>query len=814
MNPSERDTRQPSFLSARFSAQIIIVLLSAIILITGISFFVISASVVKKEDEDVLEGIVQVKRTLNNAIEQLDIANKSEADWTGMYEFARGAEHTDVADSLGPDTLRELTVDFALVYGQDGTLRQAFVADSTSSASLKIPNELVSWNPMKVRALISGQLENERGIVMLPDGPFIISMRPIRKSDLSGPPAGVLLMATQLDRTRIEGMRSLSDQRFDILPVYGDSASPGTFLLVVKALQTDVPVKTILSRDSMSADDVLLDADGFPDMVIRILQARPVYQEGMRSILWLLAGTALVALIALAILRIMIGRARTMYRLQSETERLYRSLMEASPYAITLIGLDGKIALANRQAADLAGYGEPSELIGLRAATLVAKEDLHVLRKHTERVLEGGISPYQRITIRKRDGVEFAGEGVIARVADENDRTAYILSMTRNASERIAREEENQRLFAETRERLDQLEGLRTIDKAIVWSFDLDYILAIILEQTCARLGMDAADILLYEESTQSLVFGAKTGFISEALSHTRLKAGEGFAGKVLRDRMGVFTVADLTTESEGFSRSPAFAGEGFVFYAGVSLIVKGEAKGVLEVFKRSRFIPGVNWEFFLEALAGQAAIALDNTALFNGMHKANQELRDAYEATIEGWASALEFRDSETEGHSRRVAEMSLRLAEVYGISGMELDDLRHGALLHDIGKIGVPDAILQKPGKLTAEEFEVMKQHPDIARNLLSRIPFLQGAIDIPYCHHERWDGSGYPRGLMGERIPFSARLFAVVDVWDALRSDRPYRKAWTDEAVFDHIEKGSGSHFDPKVVEAFLKLRSRAG
>ncbi len=354
-----------------------------------------------------------------------------------------------------------------------------------------------------------------------------------------------------------------------------------------------------------------------------------------------------------------------------------------------------------------------------------------------------------------------------------------------------------------------ELESLHTIDLAIASSVDLEEVLPVVLKQAIDRLGVDAADILLMDESGECLTFGARTGFRTEALIHTRLKAGEGFAGRAL-ESAGPVIVADLTKRAEGFSRSPAFSGEEFVFYAGRRLTVKGRIEGVLELYSRRSFVHTSSWELYFETLAGQAAVALDNSRLFQGLRLANEELREANEAAIEGWAEALELRDQETEGHSRRVTSMTLDLAARFGISGAALEQVRNGALLHDIGKMGIPDSILLKPGPLTDEEFTIMKKHPEIALDLLSRLKFLDHALDIPYGHHEKWDGSGYPRRPAGTAIPLPARIFAIIDVWDALRSDRPYRKSWTEERVLEHVLGLSGSHFDPAVVEAFVAMQ----
>ncbi len=190
-------------------------------------------------------------------------------------------------------------------------------------------------------------------------------------------------------------------------------------------------------------------------------------------------------------------------------------------------------------------------------------------------------------------------------------------------------------------------------------------------------------------------------------------------------------------------------------------------------------------------------------------IEEAHTQLLAAYDATIEGWSRAMDLRDKETEGHTQRVTELTLRLCNMLGMDHESLLHVRRGALLHDIGKLGVPDSILNKNGSLTTEEWEIMKKHTVYAYEMISPIEYLHPALDIPYCHHEKWDGSGYPRGLKGEEIPLVARLFSVVDVWDALTSDRPYRAAWDKQKTLEHIKNESGKHFDPKAVELFCKM-----
>jgi len=240
-----------------------------------------------------------------------------------------------------------------------------------------------------------------------------------------------------------------------------------------------------------------------------------------------------------------------------------------------------------------------------------------------------------------------------------------------------------------------------------------------------------------------------------------------------------------------------------------VPLIFEGQIKGMLNIVGKNLTEKDVPT---MQAFANQIAVALENARLIKNLHRTHNELEAAYEATLEGWVDALDLRDNEIQGHSLRVSELTTGLAAFAGIPSVELPHIRRGSLLHDIGKMAIPDAILHKPGPLSETEWNVMKMHPVTAHQWLSRIPFLHPALDIPYDHHERWDGSGYPRGLTRDEIPVAARIFAVVDVWDAMSSNRPYRKAIPQKQVIQHLREQADILFDPKVVEAFMDFRSK--
>lgn len=391
----------------------------------------------------------------------------------------------------------------------------------------------------------------------------------------------------------------------------------------------------------------------------------------------------------------------------------------------------------------------------------------------------------------------------IARSVDITEKDLGLLNaiadIAANAIHRVT-------LHEQTEQQLHRLMALHQIDVAISANFDLNVTLNVILKNVKDELEVDATSILLLNPVTYTLDYAAGTGFRTPLIENSQVRIGDGYAGLAAQTYRTVFS-PDLSQDPERISVFPLLAAEEFLSHYATPLIVKGQVKGVLEVFHREAFDADREWINYFETLATQAAIAIENASLFENLQRSNMELMLAYDATIEGWSRALDLRDKETEGHTQRVTEMVLTLAEKLGMSDMEKTDLRRGALLHDIGKMGIPDSVLLKPGPLSESEWEIMRQHPNYALQMLSPIPYLKRALDIPYCHHEKWDGSGYPRGLKGETIPLSARLFSIVDVYDALTSDRPYRAAWSREKVYHYIQEQSGTSFDPHIVQVFL-------
>ncbi len=391
--------------------------------------------------------------------------------------------------------------------------------------------------------------------------------------------------------------------------------------------------------------------------------------------------------------------------------------------------------------------------------------------------------------------------GIWLSIAAYSPRREHFVAVFDNITERKRAEEGSKR-------QLQRMSALHDIDIAITGATDVRIVLGTVLKHAVSQLGVDAATVLLLDANTQMLEFAVGRGFHTSALQNTHLRMGNGYAGQAALESR-ILQVPNLIEAPDGLTQSPLLAAEGFVFYCAAPLKSKGHAVGVLEVFHRTPLHPDQEWLGFLETLSTQAAIAVDSAQLFDRLQRSTQDLTLAYDATIAGWSRALDLRDKQTEGHTQRVAEMTVRLARGMGVDDAALVHMWRGGLLHDMGKIGIPDSILLKPGQLSDDEWTIMRQHPQIAYDMLSPIAYLRPALDIPYYHHEMWDGTGYPRGLKGEQIPLAARVFAVVDVFDALTSDRPYRAAWPREKSLQHVREQAGKQFDPQVVAAFLNL-----
>ncbi|WP_161884269.1 HD domain-containing phosphohydrolase, partial [Deinococcus alpinitundrae] len=501
-----------------------------------------------------------------------------------------------------------------------------------------------------------------------------------------------------------------------------------------------------------------------------------------------------------------VARDVTQRKAAEEDQAFLAAIVQASHDAILGVTLDSTIRSWNAGAEELYGY-TVVEAIGQTMALIVSPELQAEEAEMLRRAGQGErIEPFDSVRIAK-DGRSIPVFVTVSPILDVAGRVIGVSKIAQDITARQAAEKEIQDLNKELRQQLRHVTGLREIDQAIASTQELSVTLSMIMDNVAQQLAADAVTLLLLDPHTLSLEYAGTWGFTTP-LQGAVVRLGSGLAGEVALSRKAL-SVPDLQSTEVPPAWREMLTRERLMAYYGVPLLSKGKVLGVIEVLHREPFEPSAAWLETFEMLTAQAAIAVDNAQLFAELEGKNLELRLAYDETIEGWAGALDLRDKETEGHSRRVTEMAVALCRQLGVVPEQLVHVRRGALLHDIGKMGIPDAVLLKPGPLTDEEWVEMRKHPGHAVNLLSPIKFLRPALDIPQYHHEKWDGSGYPLGLSGKDIPLTARAFAVVDVYDALTSDRPYRAAWSWDRALEHIQSSAGTHFDPAVVAVFVHL-----
>lgn len=474
-------------------------------------------------------------------------------------------------------------------------------------------------------------------------------------------------------------------------------------------------------------------------------------------------------------------------RRAEEAQTWLAEIVSSSGEAIIGKTLDGTIQSWNRAAEILYGY-RASEMIGQNVSRLLPDDRKEELSEILATLAQGRrIEEYETLRV-DRNGRLFDVSLTMSPIRTPAGKIVGAATICRDISAR----KEADRLL---RSRFEQLTALRKIDLSIAGTFDLAKTLEILAEEALADAGAESVCVFKTDRTTGFPTLIASATNEDGEVPEKRILTAANLAHEVLR----------MSDPTKGTTLTGP---QGQVCHA-YGMIAKGKVNGVMTVHYRPGVSPSAEQIRFIEALTGQGAIAIESAFLFEDVVQSRRSLQAAYDQTLEGWARALDLRDHETEGHSRRVTDLSVSLATRLGLSKAEIENIWRGALLHDIGKIGIPDRILLKPGALTEEEWSIMRRHPSYGRDILAPIHFLASAIDIPYCHHEKWDGSGYPQGLKGEEIPLGARIFALADVWDALVFDRPYRKGWDLERVREYIRSQSGTHFDPALVPAFLDL-----
>ncbi len=484
-----------------------------------------------------------------------------------------------------------------------------------------------------------------------------------------------------------------------------------------------------------------------------------------------------------------------------QTRRLscefYYTMIQASPLAIILLDRDGRVQQWNPSAERIFGWSKEEVLE--HPLPIFSGEGQDNARIILEQCLHGDLFINLEMHVKKKDDTFIDIQFSAAPLRDATGMVTHVVCLVSDITEHKQTEKE-------AMHRLAELEAIYHISTALRTAQTLDEMLPILLDKTLSVFHTDTGSIWLYNAEQNKLTASVSRGWFKQIIEIPSITKEE-IAGWVFSNNEPYIT-REFASDTRICESARAQVPTG---WGGICIPIRAMNQIIGMLFVAVKLPREIQSDeiHLLTTLAEMAGNAIHRTRLHEDVLRYAAELEAAYDSTIEGWSRALELRDRETEGHTLRVTEITLRLARAMGMNENELVHLRRGALLHDIGKMGVPDSILLKPDKLTDEERKIMQQHPKLAYEMLASIKYLQPALDIPYCHHEKWDGSGYPRGLKGKEIPLAARIFAVVDVWDALMSDRPYRPAWPKDKVIQYIREQAGIHFDPEVVEHFLQL-----
>ncbi len=484
---------------------------------------------------------------------------------------------------------------------------------------------------------------------------------------------------------------------------------------------------------------------------------------------------------------------------QASIQKLLQAV-EQNPASIVITDIEGTIEYVNPKFTEVTGYSR-EEAIGQNPRILRSEYTEPETYVELWSTLLSGNVWNGTMCNRNKNGELFWESASISPIVDSKGRISHYVAVKEDITHRVTADVELAALSERSSRRLEYLQAAHRIEMAIRQTPALSDLMRTIVTEFLDSLNLNVVALWTRDPVKPRYVIAAEDRR-APLESETNAYEARQRLVDATHDDHRPFYVAGHDCRDLGLSDQVRV-------YGLVPLSAHGEVLAVLE-FKSCAPIPADDeWWNSIETIATVCALALHNARLYDEISSAHTEVVEGYDATLEGWSKALDLRDRETEGHSQRVTHAAVMLARKIGIHEDMVVHVRRGALLHDVGKLGVPDRILLKPGPLTAEEREVMQMHPQYAYEWLSRIPFLKPALDIPHYHHEKWDGTGYPHGLKGYDIPVAARLFTIIDIWDALMSNRPYRAAWPRDKVRSYMLEQSGKFFDPKLLTTFIEM-----
>lgn len=814
-------------------------------------------------EEDLLrDDLRRVQAAIERDLIFLSSVAADWAYWDETYRFIKGHNPAYPQANLTPTTFEGLGVDVMLFYDRNLHRVASYSVNPLTLNHIPLPPDVDQQFFQTLLGMLPPTADFEqKGLLPTQFGPLLFASRAILRNDAVGQPAGLIVIGRYLNDLRVAEWESSTGLSIEIVPA-ADPRLPPEFRTAFDVLSGAGPNSAFVQFPQAGRDElikgysILSTARGDDYLILQISKTPHVYKTGfinfrnylifigflavvMGTLSWLFFSSTfssrLFAIIrainrfretrdfsitipvrggdelsqlGMALSQMIADLGRYHYALAA-SERQYREMLQKMQLIAVILDDEGKIIFSNEYFLHLTGWNwqEVLQHDWFERFVLPAERDKRRSR-YRQHIQQEMIEYQQESWVVTRSGEKRLIAWNNTFIRNPDGTVAGMARIGQDITEARKNEEKIRQHLQESNVLLERLKTLREIDTTITSPQTPAEKMEIILNTIRNALRVDAVNILT-ESVPGYLLPYASRGFNLAQIMPISAQIEVKEAEETLSHGTPLVINRLVTGELSHWLTSRFSGFVPYQFYAAAPMLVDGKRYGILEVFAHKPFSPSDEWRAFFQTLASQTAIALDHTQMIQDIQRAYQELQQAYRATIEGWSATLELRDKETQGHSERMLELSQRLGQRMGLNEKQLEDLRYGVLLHDIGKMAVPDAILNKPGPLNDEEWEIMRQHPQYAYNLLSEISFLKGAMDVIYCHHERWNGSGYPRGLKGEQIPLYARIFAVVDVWDALTNDRPYRQAWSIEKALAYLQEQAGILFDPQVVEAFTAL-----
>ncbi len=814
------------------------------------------------EESLLRDDLSRASEAIERELHYLESTAADWAYWDETHRFLLGTNPGYTESNLSLLSLKSLGVNVMLFY--DPALNRFYQISVHPITPHAIPLPVDMDQQIHRHLFNDMQLDSHylrSGILPTAYGPMLVAARAILKNDGAGQPAGVFIIGTYLNELTLDEWRQATRLAINVYPL-DDPRLPAEVHQSGAGLNTSPEPVLILNLDQGQAQTQevsgytrLTAINGEPYLLLEVQKEPAVYASGVQNFrlflvfillfgvlvggfAWLsfnrsissrlfsiirtinrfretrdftislpLRGNDELTRLSIALSQLISEMGRYHHTLAA-SERQFRELLQKLELIAVILDRQGRVVFCNEYLVRLSGWDWQNILQSDWFALFAQPNERGRRRERFDHFIQQEtIQHSDESVILTRDGEKrlIAWSNTFIRKPD-----GTINGMARigqDITEHRKNEEKLRQNLKETSLLLSRLNTLREIDSTIIGDQSSAEKITTILAVIKRSLEVDAVN-LLTESIPGILVPSATIGFNLAQIPPVQISAGRDNGGGLNPD--SVLTLNHLQQGNiPDWLAGRFYEHLPYNFYAVAPMTIEGRRYGIIEVFSRGAFKPDQEWQHHFQTLANQAAIALDHSQMILDIQRANREMKDAYEATIQGWSATLEMRDKETQGHSERMLDLSQRLGRRLGLNENQLTDLRYGVLLHDIGKMAVPDSILNKPGALTEAEWEIMRQHPQYAYNLLSGVSFLRGAMDVIYCHHERWDGSGYPQGLSGERIPLSARIFAIVDIWDALTNDRPYRAAWSNEKALHYLEQQAGLELDPRVVQAFVAM-----